>query len=313
MSTIKCPNCKAELNTLTTICEWCGFVINKKGEDSIEDITTKLRGIVLEGRKLPQQGLFSSFRNNAKISMPIFAVASFVLAYKINFIFLILGLFFTLYAILTIFKKRLNISDDLQNIQANFDIEVQRLDNLYGQDNFVATQIQQFKTEMININKNGKRSKIAEWVSYAIIITIFTVVILLPAPKSNAEIKNELFQSEEIIIQKAEESINNNKFEEATALLSQLKTAENITRLKSIIQLKKYQVKLSKVDIFIKNKNYDLANQLLNDIKWEKISTDYDSELIEENFFKKFVKEKNDLIKTIPEDIQIALEEEYDF
>ena len=130
MSAIKCPKCKGVLETNATICEWCGFVINKQGSDSIENITQRLSDLLVIGKKLPKQGLFSSLSNNAKISMPVFAVVSFILAYKINGLFLIPGLIFTLYALVSIFKKRNNISLEVRKLQAEFDSEIQRIQNL---------------------------------------------------------------------------------------------------------------------------------------------------------------------------------------
>ena len=67
MSTIKCPKCKGDLETNATICEWCGFVINKQGSDSIENITQRLSDLLVFGKKIPNEGLFSSLSNNAKI------------------------------------------------------------------------------------------------------------------------------------------------------------------------------------------------------------------------------------------------------
>ena len=313
MSTIKCPKCKGDLETNATICEWCGFVINKQGSDSIENITQRLSDLLVFGKKIPNEGLFSSLSNNAKISMPVFAVVSFILAYKINGLFLIPGLLFTLYAIVSIFKKRSSISLEVQKLQADFEAEIQRIQNLYGSNNSIAKQIQEYKNEWKGISKNSAKSVTMEWINYIFIGALFVFAVGLPTPKTSTETKQEQMQNEEIIIQEATIVIQSGKSNDAIQLLSKIKSIENITRVKSMIQLKKCKDELDKAESSINGQNFETAKNLLEKINWEKISVDYDAEQIEETFFKQFVEQKNNLIKKLPEDFQIALEDEYSF
>jgi hypothetical protein len=313
MSTIKCPNCKAELESSKTICDWCEFVLNKQGSDSIENITQKISEILVNGKKMPQQGIFSSLNNNAKISMPVFAVISFLLAYKINGLFIIPGLFFILYALVSIFKKRNNFSLKTQQLQAEFEAEIQRLQHLYGSNNTIAKQIQNFKNDWKEIQKNSSKSKIIEWVSYLLIVCLFLFAFALPTPKTDLEIKNDQLTTEESTVKEALNAIEGGKSNVAIQLLSKIKSTENVTRVKSTIQLKK-----CKDEFVIANKNivdqeFKIAKEILEKTKWEKISLDYDSGLIEEPFFKQFVQQKNSLIKKLPENFQIELEDEYGF
>jgi hypothetical protein len=313
MSAIKCPKCKGVLETNATICEWCGFVINKQGSDSIENITQRLSDLLVIGKKLPKQGLFSSLSNNAKISMPVFAVVSFILAYKINGLFLIPGLIFTLYALVSIFKKRNNISLEVQKLQAEFDSEIQRIQNLYGGNNSIAKQIQEYKNEWKSIRKSTSKSVITEWISYIFIATLFLFAVGLPTPKTSTETKQEQIQNEELFVQEATNAIKSDKLNDAIQLLSKIKSTENTTRVKSMIQLKKCKDELDRAENNLNSQNFEIAKDILEKTKWEKISVDYDAELIEETFFKQFVQQKNNLIKNMPEEFQISLEDEYGF
>lgn len=313
MSTIKCPNCKAELEANKTICEWCGFILNKQGANSIENITQRLSELVINGKKLPQQGLFSSLSNNAKISMPVFALVSYIFAYKINGLFIIPGLFFTLYALVSIFKKRNNFTLEAQQLQAEFDAEVQRLQSLYGSNNSIAKQIQDFKNAWKEIKASSVKSKLMEWVSYILIGCLFLFAFALPTPKTVVEIKQEQLKTEELIVEEALSAIESGKSDLANQLLLKVKSPENITRLKSMIQLKKIKNELNIADKKIESQEFEMAKGMLEKIKWEKISLDYDSEMIEESFFKQFVQQKNSLIKKLPENFQVALEDEYGF
>jgi hypothetical protein len=313
MSTIKCPKCKGELSTTDSICEWCGLVINKSGDDSLDIILNKLRELIVTGKKIPQQGLFSSFSNNAKISMPIFAIVSFILAYKINALFAIVGIAFTLYAFFSIFKKRTNISFDIQKLKAEFDIEIKRMQNLYGGNNTIAKQIQECKNEWKEINAGAKNSKRLEWVSYIIITTLLIVVVALPTPKTTAEENLELAQSEDSIVLKANKALENGTIEDAQQLLNDIKSIQNITRVKSAIQLKKNSDEIAKAESKINAGEFQQAKNILEKLKWVKNSVEYDAEQIEEIYFKQFVQQKNNLIKKMPDSFQIELEDEYGF
>ena len=63
--TIKCPNCKAELPSNTTICEWCNFVLNQEGDNSIENISADLEGIIKAMTGIEHPSVFSSFKKNS--------------------------------------------------------------------------------------------------------------------------------------------------------------------------------------------------------------------------------------------------------
>ena len=101
LQTIKCPNCKAELAPNTTVCEWCNFVINQEGDRSIENISSDLEEIIKSMKGIENPNILSSFKKNSKISMPIFTIAFFLLAYKVSTWFAIPGIFFLINALLS--------------------------------------------------------------------------------------------------------------------------------------------------------------------------------------------------------------------
>ena len=143
--TIKCPNCKADLASNTTVCEWCNFIINQEGDKSIERISNDLDEIIKSMKGIENPTLFSSFKKNSKISMPLFTVASFLLAYKVNGWFATLGIFFLLYSLFSIFKKSSNPIASLRPLKAAFDEKVRNFQNLYGVNNKYKAQIQQYQ------------------------------------------------------------------------------------------------------------------------------------------------------------------------
>ena len=91
---LKCKNCGGDYLPNAQVCSYCGNVITKEGEHSIENITNDLEGVIklMKGIEIPT--IWSSFKKNSKFSMPLFAVSSFILAYKINWLFAFLGIIF---------------------------------------------------------------------------------------------------------------------------------------------------------------------------------------------------------------------------
>ena len=313
MSTIKCPNCKAELPASSTTCEWCSFVINRGGDDSIEQISKSILQYIKDAKQLPELNLFSAIRKNAKFSMTTFAVTAFVLSYKINWLFAILGLVFLAFAFYSLFQKADQSDLELSKLKADFEADILKLKKLYGANNNVSQQIKQYNNDWRIVLNSKNKSKKIEWASYIVIATLLVLAFSLPTAKSNQEIKQELILSETETIQQIESAIENNKTVEAEKLLLQVKTPESIIKIKSMISLNKIKSKLVEVTADIKAERFEQAQQNLRILKWVKISTDYDMELIEETYFKQFVTLKNEVIGMLPENYKIELEDELEF
>ena len=311
--TIKCPNCKAEISKITAVCEWCSFVINQEGENSIENISNDLEQIIKSMKGIENPTILSSFKKNSKISMPLFTVASFVLAYKVNGWFAVLGILFLLYSLISIFKKSSNPISNLRPLKAAFDEKVRNFQNLYGLNNKYKAQIQGFQNEWKNIENAATKGRMFEWISYGVVVLIFAVALLLPEPKTSSEINNELVNSETSVMLKVDSLLKSSNIELAKKELLNLKSGENSIEVKSKIQLKEIELGLSKIENKITQGDFSSAKSDLMKITWVKNSVDYDMEQFEEKYFKQFIVLKSAINEKLPEDKQVKVEDEFDF
>jgi hypothetical protein len=311
--TIKCPNCKAEIAKNITICDWCSFVINQEGDNSIENISNDLEQIIKSMKEIENPTLLSSFQKNSKISMPLFTVASFVLAYKVNGWFAVLGIIFLLYSLISIFKKSSNPISNLRPLKAEFDEKVRNFNNLYGLDNKYKNQIQQYQNDWKTIESAATKGKTFEWVSYGVIISTFIVAFALPEPKTNSELNDELVSSETESILKADSLLKTNNLDLARKELLNIKSDQNTIELKSKIQLKEIEIQLQSIEEKINNSDLDNASSELSKISWIKISQDYDSEQFEQKYFKQFIILKSAVNQKLPEISKVKVEDEFDF
>lgn len=310
---IKCPNCKAKIQANTTVCEWCNFVINQDGDKSIENITNDLEEIIKSMKGIENPTLLSSFKKNAKISMPVFTIASFILAYKVNGWFAVFGIFFLLYSLISVFKKSSNPIASLRPLKASFDEKVRDFQNLYGVNNKYKSQIQQYQNEWKTIESAATKGRTFEWISYGVIISIFSIAFALPEPKTNSEINNELVSSETESMMKVDSLLNDNNLDLAKKELLNIKSNQNSIELKSKIQLKEIELKLQSIEDGINNSDLDSASSELSKVSWVKISQDYDSEQYEQKYFKQFIVLKSAINDKLPENKKVKVEDEFDF
>lgn len=309
----KCPNCRADVPKNIAICEWCGFVINQEGEKSIESISSNLEAILKTMKGIEHPTLFSSFKRNAKISMPIFAVAFFILGYKVSGWFVLPAIFFMFYALTAIFKKAKNEPYNLNEYKADFDEKVRNFHNLYGQNNKYKGQIQQYQNEWKAIQTSAKKGRIAEWVSYGIVLLVFTIAFLTPEPKTNHEIETELLDTEEAIMWKADSLLDVERFDLAMKELQNIKSAKNSMELKSKVQIKRIELALKEIGNRIDAGEVENAKSDLIELTWSKNSQDYESEQVEQQYYKKYLLLKNAVNKKLPPNKQIQIEDEFDF
>ena len=311
--TIKCPNCKADLQANATICEWCNFVINQEGDKSIENISSDLEVIIKSMKGIENPTLLSSFQKNAKISMPIFAIAFLLLAYKVSAWFAILGIFFLINALLSIFKKSTNPIASIKPLKAEFDEKVRNFENLYGLNNKYKAQIQGYQNEWKIIENAAIKGRMFEWISYGVIVLIFVFAFLLPAPKTNSEINNEVLNSETSVMLKVDSLLSANNINLAKKELLNIKSKQNNIELLSKIQLKEIELALTKVENKIEQGDATSAKSDLMKIIWIKNSVDYDIEQFEEKYYKQFIALKNVVNDKLPADKKIKVEDEFDF
>lgn len=309
----KCPSCKAELSPNSGLCDYCGYIINHTADKAVNNLSDDIEATIKSMKMLPAPSIWASFSKNAKISMPVFTIVAFILSYKISGWFLLPGFVFLVYSLISIFKKRIDPIAAINLHRAEFEEKIRTLENLYGKDNKIKSQIQQFQNELKLIDKSIKNGKLFEWVSYVIIILLFALAFFIPAPKTSVEVNSDLLQSESASVLKVTELIKENKLVEANNLLINIKTLQNTIELKSKIQLKEIENKLSIVENAIVQNRIKEAVAQLDKIVWVKISTDYDAEQFEEKYYKQFIQLKTASNNRLPLSDRVIIEDEFNF
>lgn len=313
MNVLICPNCKAQLDSSATTCEWCGQILSRVGDDGIERIQSRVTELIIEGKNLPKTGILSSLLRNSKISMTVFAIASFIIAFKGNELFFIVGIIFTVIALLSIFKKGSTLTADKTKLESEFTAEIQKIQSLYGSNNDVAKKIQEFKNEWKKIDQSYSTSKRFEWISYLLIIGALLFAYFMPSTQTAAEIEKTQIESEQEIVEKAKRAIDSDSLDKAISILKDIKSDANKIAVSSMLQLKQATNNVMLVEQMIMRQQFDSARNELQKIMWDKKSLDYDAELIEEPYFIKFVKIKNSAIGKLPEAFLIPEEDELNF
>jgi hypothetical protein len=112
---------------------------------------------------------------------------------------------------------------------------------------------------------------------------------------------------------KADSLLKSNNIDLAKKLLINLRSKQNITELKSKIQLLEIEDLLQSVEDKIDDLDFDNASSELSRISWMKISEDYDSEQFELKYFKQFILLKSAINEKLPEDKQVKVEDEFYF
>lgn len=112
------------------------------------------------------------------------------------------------------------------------------------------------------------------------------------------------------IVNSAEKLIENKKYDEAEKLLDEVDMKHKI-EIKSKIQLSHLTEKLNELEPLLQNKEYSKLKLELEKLRWNKISQDYNSETIERESFRNFVKKKEALNNQMPENKRAEIESEY--
>jgi hypothetical protein len=313
MSILICENCKAQLDATTTICEWCGHILNRKGDDAIESIQSRLTELIIEGKNLPKSSIISSLWRNSKVSMIAFAIVSFIIAFKGNELFFIVGIIFLVIALFSIFKKGNTLTADKIKLEADFTAEIQKVQSLYGANNDVAKKVQELKNEWKKIDQSYSTSKRFEWISYLIIVGLLLFAYLMPETQTAAQQEVSQIAREQEIVSRVQSAIDNDSLDKATVILNDIKSDANKINLLSMLQLKECMNKVMLAEQMMNRQQFDSAKTELQKIVWNKKALDYDGELIEEPYFIKFANIKNAAIEKLPEAFSIPKEDELNF
>ncbi len=311
--TDKCSACAAELRPNNRICAYCGKVNNLDGDYSVENMTIRMDYILKLVKETGVSGFFSSSNSNSKITMPILTIIAFMLAYKVNGWFGIIGIIFLIKSFLSLVTRSKNIEQALKPLKAQLDDTGGKFEALYGKDKKIKQQLEKYTKEWRSVELAVRKRRMVEWISFAVILALLILAFFLPEPKTASEIEKELAASEIELTFKGAELIKSNNLEEAGKLLFKLKSVQNITELKSKIQLKEIEQKLATIDSMISAGKTDNAASELVQIKWIKTSKDYDIEQFEESYFKQFIEKKAKVNSHLPAGKRVMVEEETDF
>jgi hypothetical protein len=216
-------------------------------------------------------------------------------------------------AFFSIFKGKRNLSEDKKRLEAEYVAEIQNIQNLYGSNNEIAKQIQEIKNEWKKIDQNFSKSKLFEWIAYAIILAVLLFAYFMPESKTTDQLQNEQTESESQIVTNAQRAVENDSLDVAIQLLGLVNSNASKIKISSMIQLRECFNQIKESEQMIIRSQYDSAKNKLMNLRWKKRASDYDAELIEEPYFIDFVKYKNNAVKKLPAQFSIPEEDEFNY
>jgi hypothetical protein len=314
MSTIKCPSCGGDMPSIARVCEYCGALVNQDSSDSITTLTTEIEKKLTELKQIPIPGIWSSFMRNSKISMPVFTVVSFILAYKVSDYFIIAGLVFMIYSLVSLFRKRKpSPLSAFPSLKAEFETLSSKVNTLYGNDLNAKKVLSNFKTEVDRIETGIKKGRRTELLAYGIILLLLSVAWLIPEPASVEDKALIELNEDASTVQKIEAMINKGDIDMAKAALKDVKSPINQVIIQSKMQLQIRKEEMKKANTLIKEENFKAAAECLDALHWVKISQEYDYDSIEKEYFMEFISKKGEINNRLPEENKVKIETELDF
>jgi len=166
--------------------------------------------------------------------------------------------------------------------------------------------VQNIANESRNIIKNNNSKAVYVSIGFALII----VVLIAWAKISNNNSEASHTKEKELKV-KAEEYIKAGDYQNAENIINTLSDQIFITELKSKIQLDELSKKIEELESYLQEKDYDKLKLELEKITWTKITSDFEAESTERDYFKNFLKLKRALNNQMPKKYQIEIESEY--
>ena len=164
--------------------------------------------------------------------------------------------------------------------------------------------------KMANQARAAVKSNNTKVIHFAILFAVVVVVLIVMAViSSNSEDTAKVAQKGENA--KIENLIKSGSFDEADKLILELKDEKQIVEMKSKLQLAQLTIKLDALKVMLSSKDYENLALELGGIVWTKNSKDYDTESIERESFKTFIKKKEAINNQMPEENRIEVEAEY--
>jgi hypothetical protein len=164
--------------------------------------------------------------------------------------------------------------------------------------------------KMANQARAIVKSNNTKVIHFAILFAVVLVVVIVMAViSSKSEDSAKVAQKGENA--KIESLIKSGSFEEADKLILELKDEKQMIEMKSKLQLAQLTIQLDELKPLLDSKDYEKLALELGGIIWTKNSKDYDTESIERESFKTFVKKKEAINNQMPEEFRIDVEAEY--
>lgn len=319
---IKCPSCNDIIPALSRVCPSCEYVIDARKQSSgsekgLEDLINDIEEILVEIKSKPQRNVFSSFINHSFITISLLTIIVGVIGVKLEMEgFMMVALAMAIISIVLI-RKRIKSKSEKEDSSANyanqkalFEKHSRTANTLFGDNKKVKLLVNDLKDELNKIEQDRNKNKKIEIVAYVVLVLLTIGVFLIPSKKTHweIEVENEIADKELIIV--AEELIENNKLDDAKLIIKDLKTDESIVILKSKLQLSKLTAKLDALEPLLEEKKYSKVKLELDKITWQKISTDYSTRYVEEDFYSTFIKYKGAINNQLPEKYKLKIETE---
>ena len=150
MGIVSCPICNAKLSNSVTICEWCGYIFNRDGHTSFDEIKLRISALIIEGKNLSNPNVLQVFLNKSALLSPIYFISSIILAQKLSDYLYIFSAIFLLTFFMGIFFRGKYALKYFTRLKSNFESEISTLISLYGADNIIKRDIQNFKNDWKN-------------------------------------------------------------------------------------------------------------------------------------------------------------------
>jgi rRNA maturation endonuclease Nob1 len=318
---IKCPSCNDIVPGLSKVCPSCGFVIDSgrkssESEKGLEDLISDIEDNLVEIKSIKPPNIFTTLFHHSYISLPILSIIMFVIGFRLQSAVGLLGLVLAFISWRVIKKKmREDKSDDdkptFNNLKATFEKHSRTANTLFGENKKVKLLLEELNNELGTIDAKRKKGKTTEYIFYGIITLITVGVFFIPQAKNKYESDAEIKSAESSLIIKAEGLIKEDKISEVNQVLSEIKSEDNKVLVRSKIQLHELTKQIDALEPLLASKKFSEIKLSLSKIIWEKISTEYETESVERDVYKSFLKRKEALNNQLPEKQRIEIESEY--
>lgn len=336
---IKCPNCGDTISGLARVCPSCDYILaDRKIDSQLDELVISLEDNLSKLKSIPHSSVIQNIKDNKKILLILICIILIVAGGKFKLpVLAIIGAVVLIFSTIGRFFGWLSTSDEedklerkmkrdreskksnqqiFKEVKASIEKDNRIAKTYYGDDKKVRLLLDDLNQNVIQVEAEHKKNNKINIIIYAVFGVLCLVIIFFPGKKSGyqeteaIEISNQAEDKQ--IIQKAEKLLNENKIEEAKAIIPELKSKASTNQLKTDIQLKELESKFKEIEVIIEQKNYSKASIELSKAIWKKNCTSFDEiSKIEEQSFNVYFARKEALNKLLPEKNRIEIKSWY--